>query len=343
MYERFLNNNDYTGLITETALKQITRDNGECFLNAEEAAEISIVEYLSNNYEIERVLAEGKAIKPYNRQITYPVGSHFLFTGDDGKNYVCEALRTINGCKAPVSSPYWEVYTGTETEEIQLFTQLGTYFVNDIVKFANAYYKCIKANGYGFNDIRIPGTEGWTEVDCYEWAANINYSLWHPVKWNNKFYALISLENIDTTVSPDLSDNWGLVGSYDYDYNTYEFSDNEYVEYDGKLFIPAMDVNSDELNEGYNFRRHDPRNPNVKKHMLRLAVYELTKMISPNNVSSARIADYEASIKWLEDASRLRINPQIPRKIDEEKKPVTDYAIATFARDYDPNNNPWQI
>ena len=115
------------------------------------------------------------------------------------------------------------------------------------------------------------------------------------------------------------------------------------MEFEGRLFVPAMDVNSDELKVGYNLRRHDPRNANVKKHMLRLAVYELTKMISPNNVSTARITDYEASTAWLRDASKLSINPQIPRKLDDEKKPVTDYAIATFMRDYNPNDNDWQI
>lgn len=342
MYERFLNNNDYTGLITETALSQITRDNAECFLNAEEAAEISLVEYLSNNYEIEKVLAEGKRIKAYNRKVTYTVGDHFLHTIDNIA-YVCEALRTINGSKVPLALPYWEEYTGDDTEGIEPYSQFKTYFADNKVVFANTFYKAVRPNGYGFDDIRIPGVDGWTEVDCYEWVANVNYSLWHPVKWNNKFYALISLENIDTTVNPQESDNWGLIGQYDPNLNTYGFSDTEYVEYGGKLFIPAMDVNSDELKEGYNFRRHDPRNPNVKKHMLRLAVYELTKMISPNNVSSARIADYEASITWLQDASRLRINPQIPRKIDDDKKPVTDYAIATFMRDYNPNDNIWQI
>jgi hypothetical protein len=77
--------------------------------------------------------------------------------------------------------------------------------------------------------------------------------------------------------------------------------------------------------------------------MLRLALYELHKLISPNNVSSARIADYETSIAWLRDASRLKINPQIPRKLDDEHKPVAEFAIATFQRDYDPNKNPWQI
>ena len=43
--------------------------------------------------------------------------------------------------------------------------------------------------------------------------------------------------------------------------------------------------------------------------MIRLAVYELTKLIAPNNVSVVRMRDYEDSMKWLNDASKLRINP----------------------------------
>ena len=157
-----------------------------------------------------------------------------------------------------------------------------------------------------------------------------------------KFYALIKTEGADWTVNPYESNNWGLIGDYDPEYQ-YQFSETEYVVYKGKVYAPTMDVNADTLEEGYNIRVHDPRNGNVKKHMLRLAVYELHKLISPNNVSSARITDYETSILWLRDAARMKINPQIPRKLDDEHKPVTEYAIATFQRDYDPNKNPWQI
>ena len=61
------------------------------------------------------------------------------------------------------------------------------------------------------------------------------------------------------------------------------------------------------------------------------------------NQQVPRITDYETSIMWLRDASRMKINPQIPRKLDDEHKPVAEYAIATFMRDYDPYKNPWQI
>ena len=46
MYRRFLNNNDYLGIITPEVLAQLTRGNGEHFVRAEEAAEASVVEYL---------------------------------------------------------------------------------------------------------------------------------------------------------------------------------------------------------------------------------------------------------------------------------------------------------
>ena len=49
MYRRFLNNNDYLGLITPEALAQLTRGNEERFLQAEESAEKSLVERLSEN------------------------------------------------------------------------------------------------------------------------------------------------------------------------------------------------------------------------------------------------------------------------------------------------------
>jgi hypothetical protein len=73
------------------------------------------------------------------------------------------------------------------------------------------------------------------------------------------------------------------------------------------------------------------------------AVYELTKLIVPNNVSAVRMRDYEDSMKWLNDAAKVRLNPLIPRKVDGTKKPVTDWQLATFQNDYDPYRNPWMV
>lgn len=341
MYKRFLNNTDYLSIVTEEALSQLIRGREDRLAQAEEAAEQSIVEYLTDNYEIEKVLEEGKNILEYNNQITYPVGAHFYH---DKK--LVKAMRTINGRKAPTDTMYWDVYDEPidNPNMVSGYWQTKDYIPGDIVYFANAYYICKEYNGLSYGDIRVPGVDAWKSVDIQNWEANVPYEIWDVVEYDGNFYTLVKNdEDIDLTVNPYDSEYWGMVGDYDTTYQ-YEFSDHEYVVYNNKVYVPSMSVNADMLKEGYNIQESDPRNTNVKKHMLRLAVYELHKLISPNNVSSARITDYETSITWLRDASRLKINPHIPRKLDEDdNKPVTEYAIATFARDYDPNKNPWQI
>lgn len=342
MYKRFLNNNDYLGIITEEALKQLIRNNEERMSQAEEAAESSIVEYLTDNYEVENELAIGKNLVDYTSTITYPVGAHFYYNGK-----IYEALRSIAGTKSPTTVEYWRElidYDKDKIEKAKPYLQLRNWQPGDIVTYANGYYECLEPNGYDFNDIRIPGVTGWEELEgVAEWVANLEYKEWDVVSYNGAFFALLNTTDIDLTVNPYNSDNWGMIGDYDSDYEDYEFKDTEYVVYNNKVFYPTMKVVADTLKEGYNIHQHDPRNPNIKKHLVRLALYELHKLISPNNISSARITDYETSISWLKDANRCRINPQIPRKLDEENKPVAEYAIATFMRDYDPNKNPWQI
>ena len=342
MYKRFLNNNDYLGIITEEALKQLIRNNEERLSQAEEAAEASIIEYLTDNYEVEKELLKGKNLVEYTPTITYPVGAHFYH---DGKIY--EAIRAITGIKTPSDVTYWKElndYDQAKIEKAQPYLQLRNWQPGDVVTYANAYYECAEPNGYDFNDIRIPGVNGWEEVKTLgEWTANNDkYVEWDIVSYEGNFYTLLSSTNIDLTVNPYESDNWGMIGEYDRTYK-YELKATEYVIYNGKVYIPTMKVTADDLKEAYNIRQDDPRNPNIKKHLIRLALYELHKLISPNNISSARITDYETSITWLRDANRCKINPQIPRKLDEEQKPVAEYAIATYMRDYDPNKNPWQI
>lgn len=211
--------------------------------------------------------------------------------------------------------------------------------------FSPIPYECLEHNGLDYADIRIPGIIAWEVKDTALWEPNVEYEEWCVVEWDGRdglFYALLTLEDIDLTVNPHESDNWGLIGDYVTDY-TYELKDTEYVVFDGRVWYPTMSPTADTLKEGYNFRYHDPRNPNIKKHMIKIALYELHKLISPNNVSTARITDFEATMQWLHDANRCKINPAIPRKLDDEKKPVSEIAIATFQRDYDPNLNPWQI
>lgn len=340
MYKRFLNNDDYLGIVTEEALDQLIRGNEIRLAQAEEAAEESVLEYLTENYEVEKALEIGKRLQEYNYQITYPAGAHF-YVG----NKIYKATRVINGRKSPSLLKYWvEVEDFVKDEDlIPFYTQRGTYMPGDVVRFANRVYQCLEYNGIDYNDVRVPGSFGWQNINVDEWIVNQTYLPWDVVSYEDKFYALLTIENVNWNLNPNDSDNWGLIGEYDSELNNYELTSTEFVVKNGTVFFPIVNPNSDELKEGYNIVLDDPRHPNLKKHILRLAVYELYKLISPTNISSTRITDYETSIMWLRDASRLKINPQIPRKLDEQNKPVADFATATYMRDYDPYKNPWQI
>jgi len=337
MYRRFLNDSDYLGVITKDTLSQMTRNNTERFIQAEESAEISLIEYLSENYEIEQELNKGKYIAEYSRQITYPVGVHLYYAGK-----IYEVIRSISGYKAPSCVEYWEEYVdiNADVQTIAHYSQFKIYYINDIVSYNGVMYKCLAENGHKFENIRIPLVNGWLEKEFTTWQPT-EYDLWDVVYHDGTFYTLISLEEFDNNADPYESDNWGAIADYDREHNSYELSVHEYVVYEGKVFYPETDVNADVPEVGKNLFLHDPRNYNLKKHMVRLAIYELSKLIAPNNVSITRVKDYEDSMKWLSDASKIKINPQIPRKLADDKKPVTDWQLSTFQTDYDPYKNPW--
>ena len=237
---------------------------------------------------------------------------------------------------------YWEesIEVNIDEEEIPFYSQFKTYFKDELVRYNGIVYKCLNENGYKFGNIRIPLVNGWVEVDFLDWLP-VLYSLWDVVKYEDAYYTLLSLDDFDNNKNPYESDNWGAIADYDSTYNKYELSVHEYVVFNGGVYRPETDVNSDMPEIGINLALHDPRNYNLKKHMVRLAIYELTKLIAPNNVSVVRVKDYEDSMKWLADAAKLKLNPQIPRKIAEDKKEVMDWQLATFQTDYDQYKNPW--
>lgn len=336
MYRRFLNNNDYLSVITPEALSQLTRGNDGRFIQAEEAAEMSIIEYLSENYEIQQELNKGKFIASFDRQITFPIGVHIYHEGQ-----ICEVIRSISGYRQPAAVSYWEEAGDTiQPEKLSSYSQFATYYPGDVAVFNDTPYICLVENGYKFNNVRIPMVSGWLEAEPTLWLPK-DYNIWDIVEYQNAFYTLLSLDGYDNNVDPLQSANWGAIADYDPAYNDYELSSHEYVVYKCRVYYPETDVNADMPQVGINLALHDPRNYNLKKHMVRLSIYELTKQIAPNNVSVVRMRDYEDSMKWLNDASKLRINPQIPRKLGEDQKPVSDWQIATFQTDYNPYQNPW--
>ena len=277
------------------ALALFTRGNDVRFVQAEEPALISIVEYLSENYKVEKEPAEGKYIIEYDRHITYLVEVHIYFEGQ-----IHEVIRSISGYRKPSTVIYWEECSDINTDAALVinYSQFGTYYPGNKVNCNGVIYTCLSENGYKFDDIRIPLVSGWKEVETSSWQP-IGYPLWDVVEYGGEFYTLMTLDSYDSNLDPMASNNWGAIADYDPAYNTYELSDHEYVVYKGRVFCPETDVNADIPQAGQHLVLHDPRNPNLKRHMVRLAVYELTKLIAPNNVSVVRIRDYEDSMKWL--------------------------------------------
>lgn len=251
-----------------------------------------------------------------------------------------EAILAISGYKAPASFEYWEECIGEEIEQFKPYSQFGTYYKGDIVTCNEIAYTCLHENGYKFGDIRIPMVTSWLEAFYEEWQP-VEYHLWDMLLSENGFYTLMSLEGFDNNQTPLESANWGAVADYDSEYNEYELNRQEYVVMNNKVFYPELDPHADIPEIGRNFSPNDPRNFNLKMHMVRLAIYELTKLTAPNNVSIVRIKDYENSMKWLSDAAKLKLNPQIPRKLSDDKKPVMDWQLSTFQTSYDPYKNPW--
>ena len=232
MYRRFLNNNDYLGIITPEALSQLTRGNEDRFIQAEESAEMSVVEYLSENYEVEKELAKGKYIAEYDRRITYPVGVHIYFDGQ-----IHEVIRSISGYRKPATAQYWEEYSGIDMDACQVacYSQFSTYYPGDKVNYNDVIYVCLKENGYKFDDIRIPMVNGWLEAEIAPWNP-VEYPLWSVVEYDNGFFTLMTLDNFDSNLDPMTSDCWGAIADYDSEYNAYELSENEYVVYNGHVF-----------------------------------------------------------------------------------------------------------
>ncbi|MFR9546844.1 MAG: hypothetical protein SNJ29_14905 [Rikenellaceae bacterium] len=339
-YRRFLNKNDYHSVITPEALSQLIRGDESRFIQAEESAEISIIEYLSENYEIEAEFAKGKFIADYDRRITYPVG---VFVYHEGR--ICEVIRSMSGYKAPSLVEYWEEHVDINLDmaTVQNYSQFNTYFAGDIVLYNDILYRCVTDNGYKFEDIRIPMVKAWEQMLATQWQPT-SYNLWEVVSYNGEYYTLMSLTNFDNNITPYDSDCWEMIADYDPEHNEYNLEGHDYVVYDSSVFKPRLNPNSDTPIIGHNITQGDPRNYNLKRHMLRLAIYELTKTIAPNNVSQIRMRDYKDSMKWLYDASKLKLNPQIPRKLStKDNQPITDWQLATFQTDYNPHDNPWMV
>ena len=60
---------------------------------------------------------------------------------------------------------------------------------------------------------------------------------------------------------------------------------------------------------------NDPRNRNIINAMLHLSIYQLHSVVVPDNIPAVRIANNAATLKKLESFSKMKSDPNIPRKV----------------------------
>lgn len=378
-YHRFLTNKDYCSIATEEHLRQIIRDVPDRIPQAEQRAEMQLLEYLDQYYEIEKVLAVGKNIREYSPYVSYP-GGVFIKKDED----IFRTLTSINGYKKPTKVVYWQQVVDfidpRLIDHARKYSQFRMYSKGEVVMFGTEYWQCVTPHGYEANEIHIPGVNAWREAEVTEWEPNMEWEKDQVCLYNEQFYQYLASESeneenslgnnesnpsdtgiadnsdspddgLDVSEDPEMvltpeeDDRWGLIGEYS-DELEYDYSEGvrDYVVAERAVFYPIINPNPDSLQEGVNIMRDDPRNANIVAHLSRIALYHLHSIISPTNISETRRWAYEDSIQWLYNASKFKINPQLPRKKEKDScLPKVDWACATFQRDFDPYENAWLI
>lgn len=361
-YTRFLTNKDYCSLVTEEHWRQIVRDVPERIPQAEQRAEMQMREYLDQYYEIEKVLAVGKNIREYNHNVTYP-GQVWIVWNDE----VYKTMTRVNGIMRPTKTKYWkqmlDFINPLLIDHARKYSQQRAYSKGDVVKFGTEYWQCVTPHGIDTGEIHIPGVEAWKEVEATPWEPGLEWKKDDVCSYEDNFYQYLGdveagegggeetvpeeggADETDGLLPPTEDEKWGLIGGYSDEYEyAYGEDSNDYVVCDGSVFRALINPNADKLEEGVNVTRDDPRNPNVIAHMTRIALYHLHSIISPTNISETRRWAYEDSIQWLYNASKFKINPQLPRKRESDScLPKVDWALATYQRDFNPDENAWLI
>lgn len=351
-YLRFLTDKDYCSIATEEHMRQLIREVPERIPQAEQRAEMQMLEYLDQYYEIEKVLAVGKNIREYNMMVSY-LGQ--VWIKKDGE--IFKTLTSINGLKKPSKIEYWKLvddFVNPDSLECaKKYSQFRMYFKGEIVRFGTGYWRCECPHGYEAGEIHIPGPNAWKEAEVSVWEPNLEWNKDQVCSFNGRFYQYLEKSEDDDlqisveeqVLTPEEDEKWGLIGDYSEELEySYAEGVHDYVVFDGAVFYPVMNPNPDLPEEGVNIVRDDPRNANIVAHMSRIALYHLHSIISPTNISETRRWAYEDSMTWLYNASKFKINPQLPRKREHDSSlPKVDWALATFQKDFDPNENAWLI
>lgn len=173
-YLRFLTDKDYNCLATEEHMRQIIRDIPERVPQAEQRAEMQMLEYLDQYYEIEKLLMVGKNIREYSPLVSYP--SQVFIKKDEE---IFKTLTSINGYKKPSKKQYWrhvdDFIDPMLIERAKKYSQLRMYSKGEVVRFGTEYWQCEIPHGYEGGEIHIPGINAWKEAEITPWEPNLEW------------------------------------------------------------------------------------------------------------------------------------------------------------------------
>lgn len=186
-YHRFLTNKDYCCIATEEHMKQLIRDVPERFPQAEHRAEMQLLEYLDQYYEIEKILAVGKNIREYSPYVSYP-GQTWIKKDEE----IFKTLMHINGYKKPTKIEYWrqvvDFIDPRLIDHAHKYSQLRTYPKGEIVRFGTEYWQCMVPHGYESGEIHMPGVKAWREAEITPWEPNMEWEKNQVCSFNDQFY-----------------------------------------------------------------------------------------------------------------------------------------------------------
>lgn len=224
-----------------------------------------------------------------------------------------------------------------EDQQYFQYSDESIYKSGDYTIYEGAYFKARLDISMKENYILPPTlTQLWKEITISDFAPATDYSaLPGPtvVIYNSQYYELYNLTGYVVGDSPDQATlNWRVVQINEYSEDT-AYQVQTYVQYDDQFYyIESGDtiyVNADTIETSPTFFKsiRDPRNKNVVKWMVDISLYCLNRRIVPDNISVARDNAYREAMLTLEKCNRLKVNPSIPRKTDDNGNTVSDWVV----------------
>ena len=275
-------------------------------------------------------IPEGFTAEPYNPDYSHYVGS--IVSYDNGLFFECMISNGISAeygedsIISPIPVRWEETIDGTDST---IFDINKKYVVGDIVEKNGVFYECIvDSSESGLN--AYPDTKFWQQTTISPWINATDYSSYVAgediISENGLDYIILdpSLTVVGETPQDSIELNKGawkeiIIHSYErcqrYDIGE-EF--DGYVSFeDDYYFVSEQDnvfINSPEDDSFLFSPSKDPRNRNIVKIMVELVLFQLHSVAVPDNIPTVRMVNYEKANESLEKFSKMKANPNIPRK-----------------------------